>query len=718
MQLRGREVVVTGIGAVTAHGVGCETLWSAIAEGRDGIQPIRRFCTDDFSVHLGATVPGTESRGSSARTDAVTGLSAEYALDAAREAWAQAAVDVAKLPPERIGLVVGTSLLHVEKGLHRLTENLADTFSMRGPRLTVSTACSSSTNALGLARQLIASGTVDLALAGGMDVLTPEVFAGFHALGILNANPCAPFSRSMGTTLGEGAGFVVLESAAHARRRGCDVIAALSGYGLSGDAYHETAPDPSGAGVARAFAGALSDAGLAADRIGYVNAHGSGTIANDAAEWSGIRKVVGAHAAVLPVSSLKGSFGHAQGAAGVLEAIVTIMAMRRGLIPQTHNLDVPRPQGPPDPVGDGKPRRCDYKHAATLNSAFGGSNAAVILSPPHFESPARTRSQLSVLGVGVVGPHGLDVETFVSSQVRNVPDSRTVPAFDIDRLVPTADPRGLDKMSCFLTAAVAGALADAGVVVKGELRNRTGLVVGVVRPSPSSQHEFGASIERRGLPHLSATAFARVVLNAPGGTCSKLLSLKGPNLTLTTGRGSGLSAIVCAAELLASRDDADVMVAAGADEALPDGWPGPKEEITEGAACLVLGRQANTAVASEPPSICLAGWGMAGPDRADEACAAALAMAKMCQKDVDCIFAVGIDDVGTFMDDRNASSPRVVVLQDVWVDAAASSAAWVVVLAVDAIRRGDARAALVVCGEGESVSTSLLMTSGECADGQ
>ena len=210
------------------------------------------------------------------------------------------------------------------------------------------------------ASSVIAMGGADAVLAGGADVLSSSVFAGFHALGVLSAQKCAPFSLPFGTTLGEGAGFLVLESGEAARKRGAEVLARLSGFGLSGDGYHETSPDPEGGGVTRALRAALADSDLLPEDIGYINAHGTGTEANDPSEWRGIQRCLGAVTDV-PVSSTKGALGHTQGAAGVLESIVTILTMRRELVAPTLNFVGARRFAPADPVGGSSPRRAVYK---------------------------------------------------------------------------------------------------------------------------------------------------------------------------------------------------------------------------------------------------------------------------------------------------------------------------------------------------------------------
>jgi 3-oxoacyl-[acyl-carrier-protein] synthase II len=588
-----RDVVVTGLGAVSALGRNVPELWDAVQQGRCGIDTIRRFDTTAFSVHTGAV-----AHSDCAGTDGFT-LCRDFSLTAATEALRDAGLSLTqRIAPERIGFVFGTGLTDRSVPLNEMVEALGDALGARGPRLTVSTACSSSTGALGLACDLIAMRAADVVIAGGADVLTPEVFAGFHALGVLTSLRCAPFSVNAGTTLGEGAGFVVLERLEHAQRRGVNVRCVLAGYGLSADAWHETSPDPKGTGIERAISAALADAGAAPDTVGYVNAHGSGTQANDSAEWLGIQRALGARAATIPVSSTKGALGHAQGAAGILEAIVTMLGMQSGVVPPTLNFAAPRPHGPTDPVPGERPRAMRVERAVSVNAAFGGANAAVVLdrAPASHSNGTRPRGRVTLNGVGLIGTSD----------------------FDITTIVPGADPRGLDRAARYLSAATALAVRDSGIPMNRALRDRTGLLVGQIHASPDSLRDFSDSIATHGLPQLSAVAFARIVLNAAAGACSKLLSLRGPLSVITTGQASGITAVVLAAELLASRSDVAMMLAGAVDVRAVAQDESPTDEQTEGAACVLL-RRGDSDAARHVDDIELAGWGIAGPGRVDEA---------------------------------------------------------------------------------------------------
>jgi len=697
-------IVATGLGAVSAVGHGCAALWSALAAGRDGLAPVRRFSTEGLPHGLAGLVPGYDGPDKITPERRHRGMSIAFALEATREAWLQAGLDRDGPRPERIALVLGASVgddLWEPTPLEDITRAVADALGILGPRITVSTACTSSTNAIGVALDLLASGTAEVVIAGGTDVLTPETFAGFSRLGVLSVAKCAPFSEPFGTTLAEGAGFLVLESRASATRRSATPLAEVLGYGLSGDAFHETSPDPGGAGVVSAIEGALANAGVTPDQIGYVNAHGTGTAANDPAEWRAILRVFGPRGETLPVSSTKSVIGHAQGAAGVLEVIATILAMQECCVPQTLHFTRPRARGPSDPIAQAVPRALTYSHAVCTSSAFGGANAAVVIARPGTATTAnRQRREVFVRGVGAVGPHGRTLDDLWRVLVAGRPvQSTAVAPFRIEELLPTADPRRLDPSSRFLTASAALALADARIALRAQDCDRAGLVVGATQVSPESDQAFCDSIERHGLAQLSASAFARMVRNAPGGMCSKLLALKGPNSTLDTGHGSGLVAIAYAAELLSTHDRADLIVAGGFDE-LSEG--DAEHRRGEGAACAVL------ATERTDDAIRVAGWGLAGPGQFADAVTRAATRAGIDERAIDGWF-------GTLPApaDRPRIDPAIVL-----GDAIASSAAVAFVAAVLALRRGEVRTALVGTANGISTTCAILLTTTEHGDGR
>ncbi|CAN5669168.1 hypothetical protein BH09MYX1_BH09MYX1_36380 [soil metagenome] len=669
-------VAITGMGAVSALGMGCDALARALHDPVHGIGQIRRFPTDEFKTSLGAIVPGFETGDDPDR-------SITYAELAAREALTMAAFDPST--SRRVGLVLGSSLGSGRSRLAELTFALASRLRILGPCITVSTACSSSSSAVGLARDLLLSGSVDVALAGGTDMLSDELFAGFHALGVLSDAPCSPFSVATGTTLGEGAGMLLLETFTHATARRARCHATVLGYGLSSDAFHATSPDPTGAGIARAIRSALADAGVAPSAIDYVNAHGTGTQANDAAEVSGITAALGSHAEMIPISSSKSFLGHAQGAAGILEILVTLLGMREQRIPPTMHFVSPRRGAPRDPVPEA--RDGVVRVALSLNAAFAGANCAIVLGKrTTIEASSAPDRPVYVLGAAALAG---DLRTLDELRRRiddRSPVAHRVAPFRLEADVPMADVRGIDRSTRFLAATCARALRDARVVLRGELRERAAIIASASAFSTESVLEFRRSIDERGLSRLNATAFAKLVLNAPVGETARLLSLRGPTTTLTTSRGGGAIACACAADLLANGAGADLAIAAAFDE-LGEGDDASLH--AEGAAALVLG------LAPSASSIRLRRWCIAGPgDGAADAIRAALGGATP-------------DLVLTDYGDVPVRAPSI-ALGPLLGDAPSATTAMACALAFETIRAGSAARVLVVArGGGASVALSF-----------
>jgi 3-oxoacyl-(acyl-carrier-protein) synthase len=251
-----------------------------------------------------------------------------------------------------------------------------------GCALTVSTACASGTDAIGLAYRRIASGGADLMVAGGVDAICELSFSGFAALKALTTDRVRPFSRNRtGLALGEGAAFLVLESVQAAARRGAAALGEIAGYASRADAVHLTAPHREGRGLAAAATAALRDGGCRPDAIDYVSAHGTGTPYNDAMETVALKAVLGDHARRVAISSIKGALGHAFGAAGAIEAATCLLAMRDGIIPPTINLEEPDPACDLDFVPN-RARQATVRVALSLSAGFGGQNAALAMRAP------------------------------------------------------------------------------------------------------------------------------------------------------------------------------------------------------------------------------------------------------------------------------------------------------------------------------------------------
>ena len=394
-----REVVITGVGAVSPLGVGARTLHERWSAGVVGIEDGKgRALEFEPTEHLSVK----EVR----RADRFT----QFALVSGDEALAEAGWgDELPYEADRIASILGTGIGGIgtlERGKELLIESgpkkvpplsvplmmsnaAAAAVSMRykllGPCHGIVSACSGGADAIGAAKMMIESGLVDAVVTGGSEAaITPLSLAAFGALDALSVTGISrPFDKDRdGFVMGEGAGILVLEAADKAAERGAKVLGTLKGYGASADAYHLTAPDKTGGGPARAMAAALKDAGITPEDVVYVNAHGTSTSLNDAAETAALKTALGDHAYNIPVSSLKSAIGHTLGAAGAVEAVATILALRDRIAPPTLGLETPGEGLDLDYVpGSAKPLNIDGKPAIAISSSFGfgGHNAVLCL---------------------------------------------------------------------------------------------------------------------------------------------------------------------------------------------------------------------------------------------------------------------------------------------------------------------------------------------------
>jgi 3-oxoacyl-[acyl-carrier-protein] synthase II len=386
----GRHVAVTGLGAMSAFGPGVAAFREGAWSGRSAIGRVAAFDVSRFTSKIAAEVRDVPADPAGETDD----RGARLALAAAAEALR--AFAGAPFGGSDAGVALGTTLAGVEawgRGLAAgappfarsspgaLAALLARRFGVSGPVATVSTACASGTAALGLAAAWIREGRATRVLAGGADALSPFVFAGFDALRALSPTTARPFDAARdGLTLGEGAGFVLLEEEETAARRGAKALARLTGYGSAADAFHMTRPRPDGGGLVRAAAAALIDAGRTAGDVGFVSAHGTGTVFNDAMEEAALAHVLGPRAGSVPVHGLKGAIGHTLGAAGALEAVLCVLVLGAEDVPPTAGHRRSR-EGSPLCVVSGAPRRPARRVEVALSTsaAFSGTDAALVL---------------------------------------------------------------------------------------------------------------------------------------------------------------------------------------------------------------------------------------------------------------------------------------------------------------------------------------------------
>ena len=407
-----RRVVITGMGALACNGTDVPSVWSSVVAGRHGIVPITWFDASQHQTRFAGRVPLDQAQlaGDEPKLARRKDRFVLLALRAAQEAMTMAGLTRESwTDPFRACTIIGSGIGGIQtieeehanslaRGHGRVSPMLVPKmiinsvagdvsirFATRGPCYSIVTACATGTNCIGAAFHHIRRGQCDIGIAGGSEAaVTPLTVAAFNSMGALSTRNDDPGTASRpfdtdrdGFVMSEGAGILILEELEHAKRRKASILGEIVGYGATGDAHHETKPDPAGSAGVACLRAALHDARCPYDSVGYLNAHGTSTTVNDATETQVIKQVFGDHARRLAVSSTKGSTGHALGAAGALEAIFAVLALRHGTVPPTANLVRP------DPACDlnytphhARSRTCEY--AMSNNLGFGGHNAAVV----------------------------------------------------------------------------------------------------------------------------------------------------------------------------------------------------------------------------------------------------------------------------------------------------------------------------------------------------
>jgi len=407
-----RRVVVTGLGIISPVGLSIAEAWDNITAGRSGVRPITSFDVSEFSVRFGGTIEGFDVSNYVPKKDArKMDIFLHYGVAAGIQAIRDAGLVVTEKNAERIGVSIGSGiggLLGIEKNydaykkggprrispffapasiINMISGNLSIMYGLKGPNIAMVTACTTGTHSIGEAARIIAYGDADVMLAGGAEMAsTPTGLGGFaaaRALSTRNDDPqtaSRPWDRDRdGFVLGDGAGVMVLEEYESAKARGANIYAEVAGYGMSGDAYHMTLPSENGEGAARCMRNALRDGGLNPDRVDYVNAHGTSTPAGDAAEVLAIKTALGDHAYQAAVSSTKSMTGHLLGAAGGVEAIFTVLAIRDQIAPPTINQFAPDPDCDLDFVPN-EARSMKIDVAMSNSFGFGGTNGSIVFT--------------------------------------------------------------------------------------------------------------------------------------------------------------------------------------------------------------------------------------------------------------------------------------------------------------------------------------------------
>jgi 3-oxoacyl-[acyl-carrier-protein] synthase II len=408
--VKGRRVVVTGLGLVTPVGHDVVQTWEAILAGRSGVAPIESFDVEAYSTRFSASVRNLDiDRYLAPKDSRKMDTFVQYGMAAGIQAIEDAGLEISEANAHRVGCAIGSGIGgigQIEKNseivnssgprrispffvpgsiINMISGNLSVRYGMRGPNIAVATACTTGTHNIGLAARMIAQGDADAMLAGGAEMATTKVglggFAAARALSTRNDDPEAasrPWDTERdGFVLGDGAGVIFLEEYEAARARGANIYAELCGFGMSGDAYHMTLPPEDGRGAADAMRNAIADAAIPAEAIEYVNAHGTSTLAGDVAESRAIETVFGAAATKVAVSSTKSMIGHLLGAAGAVEAVFAILSVRDQVAPPTINLHNPAEGCVLDYIPH-TARDMPIRYALSNSFGFGGTNGSLI----------------------------------------------------------------------------------------------------------------------------------------------------------------------------------------------------------------------------------------------------------------------------------------------------------------------------------------------------
>jgi 3-oxoacyl-[acyl-carrier-protein] synthase II len=603
-----QQAAVTGIGVLSPLGHDLATVTDALRTGRHGLVPITRFDSRFFRTQLAGEVHGFDPAQelSPAELAEYEDRYLRYAIAAARRALRDAGLTSDGREVRRdIALVLGTcngglcsgeaeyawkhgrssrpfdEPMNLQAQFYGFGKALAAALRLGGETWVVTTACSSTTVALGLAQMLILRGYYDTVLVGGADVLCVANMSGFDALKATAPGRMAPFSQPYGMNIGEGACFWVLETMEKALLRHARCHGRLVGHATTSDAYHPTTPDPRGLGVYRTLAEALTDSGLSLDDLGCINAHGTGTEANDKAETKGVARFIGDRA--LPMVSTKSFFGHCMGVTGILETTCQLLAMNEGFIPPTLNFSEPRPGCTLDYVPN-QAREQKYQAFISANYAFGGNNAAVVVTEWDRPTPPRRPAdeRVVITGLGVLTAAGLGIQKTLQqlqnravglAPVTHFPlrDARArllgrvadFKASDVDRRL---DFSGLNPISRFAVAAGRLALDHARLKITPANADRAGVVMGVCN-GPSEMAHMDSVFSSDSFT-ANVTSFSNITSNSTAGWVSSALCLKGVNASLSPGPHAGLQSLAYAYDALVE-NRASAILAGAADEVYP-----------------------------------------------------------------------------------------------------------------------------------------------------
>ena len=704
------QAVVTGIGVLSPIGNTCEEITNSLRNSKTGIAAATRFDASYFRTNLCGEIREFNPRLYLTEEEIALydDLYLQYAISTARKAF-----EDARLPRwasdvrSDIAIVLGTcngGLLTAEEEYKWIQDKsrkpfnekmnltaqyygfgkaIAHALGISGEVWLATTACSSTTGAIGLAQLLINRGYYKTVLVGGADSLCIANMSGFNGLKAVSTSQTAPFSEPVGLNIGEASVFWIVEEMEQALLRHAKCLGKIAGHATTCDAYHPTSPDPRGDGVFRTLKAALEDSGIPITDIGCINAHGTGTEANDRAESKGISKFIGEEP--IPVTGTKSFFGHCMGTTGILEATCNLLAMNAGFLPPTINFSQARPGCTLDYIPNAA-REKSYNAFLSANYAFGGNNAAVVITSWDHSIPQRKKSdeRVVITGAGAVSSLGFTIEKNLDSLKQGLsgigsvsrlglPELTSkmaglVPPFkasDVDRRLDFTGMNFISKMS--VTASM-NALQEADLKIRSRNSEETGIVMGVCNGPPESDHMNSVFSTPNFAPDINN--FSNITANSTAGWVAGALALKGINMTLASGHHSGLQSLAYAYEMLVDKR-AKAVIAAASDEVYAQTfynyaligylYSGAEEQnyslrltdakrkvLGEGAASLVMETLSAANERSAPVLAEVLGYGMAmdldkydrpchSPDGLQRAITTALQRSSISAEQIDCV---------------------------------------------------------------------------------
>lgn len=641
------RVVITGVGAVCPLGHEVPTFWRRLIAGERGLGRLTRFDPTGLLNESGGQVWDWSFDAETFGLAETPDLATQFLLQATREALADAGFPLERPSFSRpnaptIGAVLSTNfgggpsweeyLRAYRAGspsgefrefqFQTALQHLRAAFGLKGPLSLLSIACASGAASIGYALDLLRAGEADAMLAGGHDALAPTPLSGLSVLRTMSPEDIRPFSADRsGTLFGEGAAMLVLETLDHAQARGATLYAEVLGSWQNNNAYHLTAPDKGGAGMARVLAGALTDAALSPEKIDYINAHGTGTKPHDSAETEAIKQVLGAHAYEIPVSSIKGATAHLMGAAGALEAITTVKTIQTGIVPPTVNYREPDPACDLDIVPNAA-REAVVRYAATISAGVGGSNACVVFGPPPSAAvggdgfgcpPTAFPAEVLITGLAPISAIGIGRADFAAGlaegrEGRRAPERLAASPLPLlaeclDFVVEDyleSEKTYLDRCSELTLAACALAWEDAGLPWRELTPPRVGLCLGTAFGCLDSLENMTTRVQTKGVRFGSPVIFTHAFANSPTSLAAVEYNLQGPTSTFCVGAVSAGSALDYACRIIAD-GRADIVLAGGV-EALSApllGYLGlqPPAAVPGEGACLFVLESAEHAAA-------------------------------------------------------------------------------------------------------------------------